>query len=99
MMNPAIYELFNDIVSGPEENINLAEAALLIAGNEYARLDIPYYLGFIDQLAETLDKRINHESGNREIIDIANNFLFEEIGFSGNFKQFNDPKNSFLNDV
>ena len=37
-------ERWKEIVAGPEEEIDLAEAALLIAAPEYPGLDVPAYL-------------------------------------------------------
>ena len=44
-------ERFRKIVSGPDENINLAEAALLVAAGEYPDLDINGYLARINELS------------------------------------------------
>lgn len=92
-------ERFSDIVSGPDENINLAEAALLIAQREYAGLDPAPYLQRLDYLAEECRSRLALESSPLEIIGVLNSYLFAELRFRGDLKTFNDPRNSYLNDV
>src|SRR5688572_5316225 len=47
----AARERFVKLARGPEEKIDLAEAALLIAAEEYPGLDVPAYLARIDDLA------------------------------------------------
>ncbi|MBI2993392.1 MAG: tetratricopeptide repeat protein [Gammaproteobacteria bacterium] len=90
---------FTDIVSGPDENINLAEAALLIAEREYPGLDPAPHLQRLDALAEQCRARLAPDSAPAEVISAVNRFLFEELGFHGDLETFNDPRNSFLNDV
>ena len=90
---------FRQIVSGPEENLNLAEAALLIAGDEYPELDVGSYLARIDRMAGSVKERLRPDAGVAEIIVVLNRFLFEEQGFKGNTADYYDPRNSFLSDV
>ena len=90
---------FSDIVSGPDEYINLAEAALLIAQREYPELDPVPYLRRLDDLAGQCRARLAGDDAPAAIIPVLNRFLFEELGFRGDLETFNDPRNSFLNDV
>ncbi|MGH8590171.1 MAG: hypothetical protein ACREXX_12860, partial [Gammaproteobacteria bacterium] len=48
-----------DLVAQPEEDLNLAEAALLIASSEYPALDVTRYLARFDRMAETIGKRLS----------------------------------------
>jgi regulator of sirC expression with transglutaminase-like and TPR domain len=90
---------FREIVGGPDENVNLAEAALLIAGHEYPALNVGRYLALLDQMAATLKERLAPDAGAAETIIVLNRFLFEEQGFRGNIADYYDPRNSFLSDV
>ena len=47
-------ERFMQIVAGPDAQINVAEAALLIASEEYSDLDVPAYLALLDEMAGKL---------------------------------------------
>jgi regulator of sirC expression with transglutaminase-like and TPR domain len=92
-------ERFRNIVAGSDENINLAEAALLIAAEEYPGLDVDAYLSRIDGMAATLRQRIRADISAAEKIILLNRFLFDELGFRGNSGNYYDPRNSYLNDV
>lgn len=90
---------FREVINRPDEDIDLAEAALLIAKTAYAELDISRYLSRIDQLARDLSTRLPEPSSDSERILALNRYLFEELGFSPNLENYYDVRNSFLNDV
>jgi regulator of sirC expression with transglutaminase-like and TPR domain len=98
-MDPIVSQYFSGIVTGPDENINLAEAALYIALNEYPDLDTTSYLIMLDDMAAELQLALVNVSATNMIVTGINDYLFNELGFSGNLTNFNDPRNSFLNDV
>jgi regulator of sirC expression with transglutaminase-like and TPR domain len=87
------------LTAGPEEGINLAEAALAIAAEEYSDLDIAAYLERLDEMGVTLRRRMRPDISTGDSIRLLNHYLFEELGFSGNTENYYDPRNSFLNDV
>ncbi len=58
-------ERLQQVISGPEEAIDLAEAALLIATHVYPDLDVAHHLARIEELAKTLKSRIEPDSGSR----------------------------------
>ena len=97
-MTPQI-ERFLRIVSGPDETINLAEAALVIASEEYRDLDIAAYLARLDDMAATLKRRLRPDISQADSLIALNRFLFEEHGFTGNAADYYDARNSFLNEV
>lgn len=91
-------ERFAHIAAQPEDDVDLAEAALLVAMDEYQGLDSARYLGRLDELAET----VRADCASRdpmEVLKTLNRHLFELQGFRGNIREFSDPRNSFLNDV
>ena len=90
---------WKEIVAGPEEGIDLAEAALVIAAHEYPGIDVNAYLARIDELAETLKRRLRGDISPADAIVALNRYLFEEVGFSGNAADYYDPRNSYLNEV
>ncbi len=83
----------------PDSQIDVAEAALIIAQEEYPALNIGSYLARLDDLAAAAKARIPSDLPVEEKIDKLNHFLFSERGFAGNQKDYYDPRNSFLNDV
>ncbi len=90
-------DILENLAEDPHASIDLAEAALWIARDEYPRLDIEAYLSQLDGLAhegrrflgQTLDSRVAGLSL----------FLFHEMGFQGNHQHYYDPRNSYLNEV
>jgi regulator of sirC expression with transglutaminase-like and TPR domain len=87
------------IVSGPDEDISLAEAALLIAGHGYPDLNVAAYLSRIEELAYMLRLRIAEDESVPGRIGALNQFLFGDLGFAPNSEDYYDPRNSFLNEV
>ena len=92
-------ERFAELVSGSEADLNLAEAALLIAQEEQPELDVAAYLGRLDALADRVRSRLPEAPSFAGIIQALNTVLFEEEGLSGNQTDYHDPRNSFLNEV
>ncbi len=95
----AARERFAALVTGELSQRELAEAALWIAAEEYPGLDVPAYLELLDRLAARAATPVLAQRGQREQVERLNLFLFEEQGFRGNQREFEDPRNSFLNEV
>ena len=98
-MLPAARERFAQLVSGPEEELDLAEAALLIAQEEHPELDVAAYLRRLDGLAAAVRARLPAAPEPTDIIHSLNIQLFGEEGLAGNESEYYDPRNSFLNEV
>lgn len=92
-------ERFRNVVAGADEEINLAEAALLVAAGEYPDLDVDAYLARVDALAETFRQRLRADISPSDKIILLNRYLFDELEFRGNSENYYDARNSFLNDV
>ena len=84
---------------------SLAHAALLIARIEYPDLDPAPYLARLDAMGEGARVFIQTrmaETGERSPasqLASLNAYLFEQEGFVGNRDQYEDPRNSCLNEV
>src|SRR5713101_6873916 len=87
------------LLQTPEGELDLAEAALLIAAEEYPDLRPSVYLNQIARLASELKHRIRAEVEPSRVVEVANAYLFEELHFKGNRQEYYDPRNSFLNEV
>ena len=98
MATPA-RERFTALVSGPEAELDLAEAALLIAQEEQPDLDVAHYLQRLDQLADTVRTKLPASPTPQDRIQALNTHLFFEEGLRGNAGEYYDPRNSFLNEV
>jgi regulator of sirC expression with transglutaminase-like and TPR domain len=90
---------FTQIVERPEDEISVAEAALVVAADEYPDLDVAHYLARLDALAARARLNVHRALSPRDKIDALNEYLFGEVGLRGNRDAYNDPRNSYLNDV
>jgi regulator of sirC expression with transglutaminase-like and TPR domain len=90
---------FRELIGLPEPDIDLGEAALLIAKNAGQNLDVGHYLSRIDELAAQLAARLPHAAGGMDRILALNTFLFQDQGFGPNVEDYYDLRNSFLNEV
>jgi regulator of sirC expression with transglutaminase-like and TPR domain len=79
--------------------VDLAEAALLVAAEEYEGLDVRSYLLRLDEMGADLRQRLDDEPRPERAIMALNRYLFQEQGFRGNAEQYYDARNSYLNDV
>ena len=87
------------IAALPDEEIDLGLAALLIASTEYDDLDFDFELGSLDSMAAEVSNRLNSNSDPLFVLNTLSEYLFDELGFTGNRDDYYDPKNSYLNDV
>lgn len=82
---------------------DLAAPAFLIARIEFPHLDPGPYLDRIDELGDAASHRIaadpGHDAPLAGRVDALNRYLFNELGFVGNREQYDDPRNSCLNEV
>lgn len=100
MVSSTFIQRFKDIASAPDPD--LATAALMIARLEYPRLDASRYLDQLDAMGAAANKRLGQvlrSASPFQQIEILNSYLFDEQGFEGNEREYDDPRNSFLNDV
>jgi regulator of sirC expression with transglutaminase-like and TPR domain len=79
----------------------LAPAALAIARVEYPLLDNRPYLEQLDRMGDVASTRIGRidSVSFEEAVRELNEYLYAELGFRGNRSQYDDPRNSFLNEV
>ncbi|BAZ08153.1 hypothetical protein NIES3974_48220 [Calothrix sp. NIES-3974] len=92
-------QYFYQEVQQPDEQIDLAKAALYIAQEEYPHLDPQEYINALDTMADELQERLPSQSYPLLIIKTINQYLYDDLGFTGNTKNYYDPENSFLNQV
>jgi regulator of sirC expression with transglutaminase-like and TPR domain len=88
---------FARYVARPAEEIRLDEAALWLARTEYPALDLPTQLARLDGLAARVQCDLRQPP--QANIASLNLLLFDEENFAGNEEDYDDPRNSYLNDV
>jgi regulator of sirC expression with transglutaminase-like and TPR domain len=100
--------LFAHVSTRPEGELDLAQAALLIAEEEYPDIDVACYLERLQTLGDAAAAALAEMTPSGHERDPAHGpvrlervvrFLFAEQGFSGNRGDYYDPRNSFLNEV
>ena len=84
-----------------EPVVALDAAALEIAAIDRPGLDPVPYLEMLDRIASELDTRLGGHAGadGPRFVRIANQYLFQELGFHGNDSNYYDPSNSCLDVV
>jgi len=98
---------FAEMLAREDTRIDLAHACLMIAEDAYPGLDAEFYLGEIERMALRLRAHLGSGRGAanspgdsaEERVMALNQFLFGELGYRGNDKEYYDPRNSYLNEV
>ncbi len=100
MMNQEdIRARFTLMAALPDHQIKLDEAALLIAAETDADVDIDHSLALLDQLAERFESMPESNTALGVSVSSLNDFIHREEGFTGNVKSYYAPENSYLNRV
>ncbi|MCH9672614.1 MAG: transglutaminase-like domain-containing protein [Gammaproteobacteria bacterium] len=95
----AMADQYRALMLQPEEELSLVEGALLFAATEYNELVVADYLATLESLAGVVHHISAPDSPVLERVNTLNEVLFSHHGFRGNAEEYNDPRNSFLNDV
>jgi regulator of sirC expression with transglutaminase-like and TPR domain len=95
----AARERFRKIVELPDRMIDLTEAALVIALEDYPSLQLDRYLEQIDDWGDAIRSRLEGSNDIERIVAEINRFLFDQEGFHGEADDYYDPRNTYLNEV
>lgn len=98
MSQIAVRERFAALASRPSDAIDLAEAALLIAA-ETSEVDVGAYLSQLDDLASAFEENFDPSTSLDISVSSLSDYIHVHEGFAGNFKNYHDPENSYLNRV
>jgi len=90
---------FTELLAREDGSIELARACLQIAADAYPGLDVDGYVGEVERFAKRLQARLQPDTAVEDRIIALNEFLFGDLGFSGNTSDYYDPRNSYLNEV
>jgi regulator of sirC expression with transglutaminase-like and TPR domain len=83
----------------PDDDIDLERAALYIAQEAYPELAVEQFVEQLDKMADVVLQRLPEEAYPLRVMKAISEYLFGELGFSGNQLDYYNPQNSFLNDV
>ena len=100
ILSPDLVQEFTASATSPDPS--LAEPALLIARLGYPRLDPAPWLARLEEMGFAAARRLSAtelSATPHGPIDTLNRYLFEDQGFAGNTANYDDPRNSFLNQV
>ncbi len=101
MIDASLVDTFVTLARSDRE-ADVVGANLIIARIEYPSLDPAATLAVLDDMGQHAADRIAAlppMTSIREQIEALNTCLFDDAGFTGNDEQYDDPRNSFLNEV
>jgi regulator of sirC expression with transglutaminase-like and TPR domain len=81
------------------EDFNLERGVLLLCRTEYPKISLEAYSALLDEYAGELRERLDLNGPVDQIIRVINDYLFRELKFAGDEKNFYDPANSYFNCV
>ena len=90
---------FREFVDGEITNENIARGALLIALEEYPRLDVDRYLEDLDDLARRVSRRGSPGEPPVFLLGHLHAEMFDVDGYRGDPTSYYDPRNAYLNEV
>lgn len=98
-MNSEISDRFRALAGRPESLSGLAEGALVLASEARSDVDIDAALRRVDELVARGRSQVEAAPSPVRAVAALNHWLFEVEGFRGNQEQYDDPRNSFLDQV
>ncbi len=92
-IDAALQQLSRD----PTAPLDLAEIALLLARDEFPSLDVEAHLSELAAMAHEVEPYLRGHLAHR--VQGLCRYLFHEMGFRGNPRDYYDPRNSYMNQV
>ncbi|MCM8811616.1 MAG: transglutaminase-like domain-containing protein [Candidatus Omnitrophica bacterium] len=83
----------------PDDKLDLEKGVFLLAKVSYPGMDAKGYGRRLDEIAHQVRSRIRPSSRLKTQLGILNDYLFKQQKFKGNWDDYFDPENSFLNRV
>ncbi|MEO5616965.1 MAG: transglutaminase-like domain-containing protein [Candidatus Eisenbacteria bacterium] len=94
-----IREDFIRSVKRPEPAMDLARTALIVAAESDPNVDVDGVIHTLDSWAGELKQRLDPEWNNLQKLARLRSFVFEELGFKGERRDYYNPNNSLLHEV
>jgi len=95
---PTPLDYFASLVA-EDEGLNLLEAAVCLAQDEYPQLDVQAVLAEVDGLARRLRERVAADAAPAHRLHLLTRFFHGELGFAGNLNNYYAAENSFVHRV
>jgi len=90
---------FKNYIGRLDINWDLLDGVLLIARQQYPRLNEEKYKSLVQNMTQQAIERLSSTKSKIEKINALNQFFFKELGFHGNDNDYFDPRNSYISDV
>jgi regulator of sirC expression with transglutaminase-like and TPR domain len=90
---------FSQLTALDEAVFPLDRAALIVGLEEYPAIDIDIYLRRLDTLAVRVEVLAGQDRSAGSLLECLRDVLFVQEALRGNTEEYNDPRNSFLNEV
>lgn len=81
------------------EDFDLEEAAWLLALTQHSDINVEAYQALLDSFVAELRQRVALYKRANQVLGQVNEYLFNELNFTGNEKNYYEPDNSYLNRV
>ena len=81
------------------EDFDLEQGVLLLSRTQYPTANLEAYSAVLDDWAGELRERLNLTGPAEQILRIINDYLFRELRFAGDEKNFAEPDNSYFTQV
>lgn len=95
----SIREDFIRSIERPDPALDLARTALIVAAESDPDVDVDGVMHTLDSWAEQLRRRLSPDWNNLQKLARLRAFLFEELGFQGERRDYYNPSNSLLHEV
>lgn len=81
------------------EDFDLEQGVLLLSKTQYPNINMVGYSALLDDYAGDLRERLNLSAPADQVLRAINDYLFRELRFTGDEKNFYDPENSYFTRV
>jgi len=90
---------WRDYIILPEQEWSLMKMAFMVAEQLQKELDMSMSKGSLEQFIFTVQDRLKNINSISEQVEQVNDYLFNELGFSANQRDYFNPDNSLINQV
>jgi regulator of sirC expression with transglutaminase-like and TPR domain len=81
------------------EDFDLEQGVMLLCRTQYPQINLEAYSAVLDDYAAELRERLDLNGSPDLIIRVINDFLFRELRFTGDERNFHNPENSYFSCV
>ena len=90
---------FQKMIDGPDEQFDLARAALIVAAESDGGIDVDEQMRTLDAWGAELSARLDPQWNNLQKLARLRNYVFDDLGFAGDHRDYYSPSNSLLHEV